>query len=216
MPMRPLSLAVTVVTCLAMVSCTPSVAPPAASPSAETTASASARNWPELEGEPGGTMRLNGGAIGRDGPESLDLLLEAMGPADEKGPGTCMVDHLVYRWGDVAVTVLLEEDRENEYGFSYPVGAIAGWRVDPTLDGKDGLEPPVTGPSGVTIGTPLSVLQTQFTAAEWDYADVETVGGKKSFGIFAGDTVGASFELDDTDMVSAMAAGYQCVVVPGR
>ena len=228
MPMRPLPLVATLVCCLAVAACTPfASAPPATSPSSELTptaaapsnrpaSSASERSWPDLRGEPGGTMRLNGAHIGRDGPESLEALIAAMGPADESRPGTCTVENLVFRWGDLAVTVLLAQDSENEYGFSYPVGAISGWRIDPTLDGKKGLEPPVAGPDGVTIGTPLATLQTQFTMAEWDYAGGETINGMRTFGIFSGDTVGASFELDEQDHVSAMASGYQCLAAPGR
>ena len=66
------------------------------------------------------------------------------------------------------------------------------------------------GPKGVQVGTPLKSLQSTFGSNEWDYAGVDTVAGKPTFTIFAGDTMGASFTLDGSKRVSAMSAGWTC------
>lgn len=159
-------------------------------------------------------MMLDGKEIGRDGPESEKALLAAMGTPDDKREqatcGTAKVKNTVYRWGDVQVTVLREIDKSNEYGFSYPAGAIAGWLIDPSLDGQPGLTPAATGPSGTTIGTDLATLKKRFTTKDWDWTGVEQVMGHPTFTIFVGDTTGAAFRLDGQNKVAAMSAGYTC------
>ena len=79
-------------------------------------------------------------------------------------------------------------------------------RFDPTLYGRPGVDAPFTGPKGITIGTPLSTLETTFTQDEWDSAGVF----EGRFEIFAGDTTGATFDLDADERVSSMSAGYSC------
>lgn len=142
------------------------------------------------------------------------MLLQAMGPADrQRVATTCGANDLAntkYGWGDFEVIVLNAPDESNEYGFSYPPGSVVGWRIDPTLDGDPGLAFPVVGPEGTEIGTPLTTLEERFTVGEWDSAGVGTQSPPHVFSIFAGDTTGAGFELDDADTVVAMSAGYSC------
>lgn len=201
----------------------PVAPPPVTSPPSATASSTAPAPTPtpskkpitaKLQGEAGGAMTLNGKMIGRDDESSIQALLRALGEPDEKRDETrCFqttLAHTVYRWGDVRVVVLREEDTNYEYGFSYPPGAIAGWRIDPTLDGEPGLSPAATGPQETAIGTNVATLKKRFTADKWDQADVEEFEGMKMFVIFVGDTTGAQFTLDGQDKVVAMSAGYTC------
>jgi hypothetical protein len=135
-----------------------------------------------------------------------------MGTPDQKTErttcGTTKLKNTLYRWGDLQVVVLREADTSWEYGFAYPPGSIAGWRIDPALDGKPGLAFAATGPKGTTIGTTLATLRQRFPTTDWDYASVDVVRGKRVFSFGAGDTTTAAMDLDAADKVSAMYAGY--------
>ncbi len=198
-------------------STTPSVTDTSATattPSTATSKQASPRTWPTLSGLAGGRVELDGKELGRDGPESTKELLAALGEPDERHDSqTCGTQELsndFYRWGDFTITVLQEVDKSNEYGETYPAGAIAGWRIDPVMDGLPGLAPNATGPQGTAIGTALDTLRERFTTEDWDHADVDETENDRAFSIFAGDTTGAVFQLDPNDQVVAMWAGYSC------
>lgn len=152
--------------------------------------------------------------MGRDGPESTTALLGALGKPDEQvNSETCgdqALSNTIYRWGDFKVVVLQEVNEKDDYGETYPPGAIAGWEINPTMDRLPGLTPNATGPEGTSIGTALTALKERFTTDDWDYADVDETANDRAFSIFAGDTTGAVFELSDTDHVTAMWAGYHC------
>lgn len=197
---------------------TPSPTPAAPSP-ADPGPSATApppapRVWPTLSGFAGGWIAIDGEEMGRDGPESVSALVDALGEPDETlDSATCGSQDLrntVHRWGDFAVVVLQEVNPEDPYGDTFPPGSVAGWSIDPSLDGRPGLAPNATGPEGTAIGTPLETLETRFSTDRWDYAEVESVGSGRVFSVFVGDTSGAVFELDDSDRVSTMWAGYRC------
>ena len=134
-----------------------------------------------------------------------------MGTPDEQSSetmcGEMPLKHTVYRWGDLRVVVLDELDAQNEYADTFPVGEVAGWLIDPTLDGDPALSFAMVGPEGTAIGTPLATLEQRFTTDEWDHAERD----ENRFGIFAGDTTGAVFDLGPDDTVTAMSAGYSCI-----
>lgn len=189
----------------------PSVAPSATPrPSPSASAPTSAPTWPTVQGEPGGSILVDGKPVGRAADGGTEAFLAAMGTPDEElSSATCgrrELRNTTYRWGNLRVTVLDEEDVDNEYGFAFPPGEVSGWVIDPTLDGRPGVDAPFTGPKGITIGTPLSTLETTFTQDEWDSAGVF----EGRFEIFAGDTTGATFDLDADERVSSMSAGYSC------
>lgn len=185
-----------------------------ASPSGSASSTPSGKTWPTVGGLPGGSIEMDGGALGRDDGDSTSKLLVALGDPDEqhasKKCGSKEVASTTYRWGDFKISVLNEVDDSNEFGDTYPPGAIAGWRIDPTLDGAEGLIPNATGPLGTAIGTPLATLKTRFPVANWIRAEVTKNKQGNVFSIFAGQTNGATFELGKKDRVSAMWAGYQC------
>lgn len=182
------------------------------SPSASGTTTAP-RTWPTIRGLPGGQVDVDGVTVGRVTDEESRTTAEFMAlmgaPDAQESSATCRTRPLkntTYRWGDFQVVVLDEEDKDNEYGFAFPAGQVAGWTIDPTLDGKPGLSFPMTGPEGAQIGDSVATLQKLFPADDWDYAAVEG----DTFGIFAGDTTGAAFPLDADQKVRAMGAGYDC------
>ncbi len=197
---------------------TPSAAPsPTATPSAAPSATPSgpAPERPSIQAQPGGGLVVDGASVGRAMGPGIDALstddfIARMGTPDEETTselcGRAEVTNTTYRWGDLAVVVLEEEDTENPYGFAYPPGEVAGWVIDPTFDGRPGVDAPFAGPEGIEIGTPLSTLRETFTTDEWDAADVF----EGSFEIFAGDTTGAAFRLDADERVDRMSAGYTC------
>ena len=174
---------------------------------------AAPQDRPTIQGLPGGVMLVDGGQVGRiaDGnalPTADFLTL--MGTPDESTEwptcGTRPLKNTTYRWGDLQVLVLNEIDKEYEYGFSFPENEVAGWLIDPTLDGEPGLSFPMTGPEGTQIGDTLATLEQRFTTDEWDYVGVTG----DTFDIFVGDTMGASFALDADKNVKSMGAGYEC------
>lgn len=199
---------------------TPSATPrptPSATPSAPPSATPSgpAPERPTIQAQPGGGLVVDGASVGRAMGPGIDALstddfIARMGTPDEETTsevcGRAEVTNTTYRWGDLAVIVLEEEDTENPYGFAYPPGEVAGWVIDPTFDGRPGVDAPFTGPEGIEIGTPLSTLRETFTTDAWDAADVF----EGSFEIFAGDTTGAAFRLDADERVDRMSAGYTC------
>lgn len=203
---------------LGLVSCagTTPAAPSTPTPSttqATSPATPSERAWPTIQGEAGGVLTVNGKEVGRDDAASTTAFLQLMGTPDETSSiatcGKMPLKNTVHRWGDLKVIVLDEEDTANEYGFSYPVGTIAGWVVDPAL-AEGGASPSVSGPEGITVGTDVATLEKTFTEDDWDYAAREG----DTFSIFTGDTTGASFHLDSAGKVTRMSAGYTCGVHP--
>ena len=79
--------------------------------------------------------------------------LALMGTPDETTEwptcGNRPLKNTTYRWGDLQVLVLNEIDKEYEYGFSFPENEVAGWLIDPTLDGEPG--PPLRSEQRATI-----------------------------------------------------------------
>lgn len=194
---------------------TPSSTPASAGPTASGTP-AKPRTWPSIRGEAGGGLVADGTPVGRamgEGPSmpTKDFIALMGEPDATTSSATCRnrpLTNTVHRWGDLLVVVLDEEDTSNDYGFAYPVGEVAGWVIDPTLDGQPGLSFPMTGPEGAQIGDTVPTLEELFPPTDWDYAAVDP--DTHSFGIFAGDTTGASFPLDAQDKVRSMSAGYTC------
>lgn len=196
-------------------SATPTSATPAQTTSAQATTAppATQRSWPTVRGEAGGFLTVGGELVGRFN-NGTSAFLKAMGTPDQTSQnatcGKMPLKNTYYRWGDLSVTVLDEEDTTEEYGDTYPPGEVAGWVIDPTLDGAPGLTPPLTGPAGIMVGTDVAKLKDVFTDDEWDYADREG----DVFSIFTGDTIGAIFYLDPAGKVKRMSAGYTCSVNP--
>lgn len=185
--------------------------PAAPAPAPPTTSAPVERSWPTIQGEAGGQLTVDGTQVGRNADGATKAFLDRMGPTDETTTRTtCGAGgplHTTHRWGDLRVVILDELDADNLYAETCPVGEVAGWVIDPTLDGAPGLTPELTGPEGTTIGTDLATLRERFDTDNWDRADREG----DTFSIFAGDTTGASFDLDAEDQVVAMSAGYGCV-----
>lgn len=173
------------------------------------------RTWPTIRGEAGGPLTVDGQTVGRaQGPDQQTLptkdFIALMGTPDETtSHAQCRNQQLantVHRWGDLRVVVLDEEDTESPYGFAFAAGEVAGWTIDPTLDGKPGLSFPMTGPDGAQIGDDVPTLEQLFPTSEWDQSGVFD----GSYSIFAGDTTGADFKLDADQKVASMTAGYSC------
>lgn len=191
-------------------SSTPSAAP-------TRTPQAPTRSWPTIRGEAGGGLTVDGKSVRRPmGPDAQSLpfadFVALMGTPDEQiTSATCReqaLSNTLYRWGDLMVFVLDEEDTSNEYGFAYPPGEVAGWSISPMFDGEPGLSFPMTGPNGAKISDSVAQLDAIFPADEWDYTGVDD----DIYVAFAGDTTGVAFPLDDQQKVMRMNAGYTCQV----
>lgn len=162
----------------------------------------------------GGGLTIDGQALGRgNGNDTIEGLTDLLGEPDEvTEQDACFNDegspNTRYRWGDLILTILAEQP-EGEYGFSFPVGSVTGWTLDPTADGQAGTTPDAPGPNGSKIGDSLAQLQSVHEG-KWDSTGVETVGERRGYLIFAGDTTGAFFALSDDDRVEAMSAGITC------
>lgn len=197
----------------------PSVAPsasgtPTASVTPSSTPSGTPVTRPTIRGEAGGGLTVDDKVLGRPTGEGSTMstkdFIALMGEPDQSSTSAqCrnqQLSNTVHRWGDLSVVVLDEADTESPYGFAFPPGEVAGWVIDPTLDGKPGLSFPMTGPNGARIGDDVPTLEKLFPSSEWEQSGVFD----GSYSIFAGDTTGADFKLDADQRVASMTAGYSC------
>lgn len=158
----------------------------------------------------GGGVTVNGTRYGREGPNDLKALTAVLGPPDqsqEKGACRVEVSATVARWGDLQVTILNADFADEASPATWNAGGVAGWRLDPSLDARDGLAFPVTGPKDVSIGTPLATVKQRYQA---DDIFSMWMDGPKKLTVFAGDTTDASFTFDASDKVAAMSSGWEC------
>lgn len=165
-----------------------------------------------VQGDVGGVLRVDGREFDRfDAQSSTDLIATLGQPDDTVEQTQCFGDanaNVAYRWGSLTVTVF-RETPDVPYAEEFPLGAIAGWKFDPTTHDDDPMIQ-FSGPEAIKIGDTLDTLREAFEGGEWDSVGLDNDATDRNYYIFAGDTTGALFFLTPEDKVKSMSAGSTC------
>lgn len=182
--------------------------PPSATPSPTVSETNEAPVTARIALGEGGALNLNGTRYGRGGPKEVAALIKALGEPDDTTSRTCFKYNMTERrWNDLVIYSLKQEFRDEGSPAVWKAGGISSWRYDDTLSSEAPPWASIKGPQGIGFGTTAAEVKAIYKKLE--IFDVSTDGN--NIDVFAGDTTGATYELDAKKRVEAMhAGGFEC------